>query len=68
MLNRAALSAEVLEERSASVIMETRPEDLGTLTVTSNRSRLRRNTTANVVSSSLILVTLMMEAIRSSDT
>jgi hypothetical protein len=37
-----------------------------TLAVTSNRKMLRRNT-ANVVPSSPILVSLMMEAIRSSE-
>jgi hypothetical protein len=40
-----------------------------TLVVTSNRLTLRRNiVTANVVPSSLTLVTMMMEALRSSET
>jgi hypothetical protein len=73
MLRRVALvRTNVSEERIASIIGVTRIGELGTLAVTSNRSTLRRNTmvlvTANVVHSSQILVTLMMEAIRSSET
>jgi hypothetical protein len=73
----------VSEERIAPIIRVTRIDELGTtLAVTSNRITLLRNTvlfivinsvlrllvTANVVPSSPILVTLMMEAIRSSET
>jgi hypothetical protein len=41
------LRTNVSEERSASIIMVTRIGELGTLTVTSNRRTLRRNTTDN---------------------
>jgi hypothetical protein len=68
MLRRVALvRTDVSEERIASVINVTRIGELGTtLAVTSNRRTLRRNT--NVLPSSPILVTLMMEALGSSDT
>jgi predicted hotdog family 3-hydroxylacyl-ACP dehydratase len=70
---------DISQEISASVIRVTRMGELGTaLAVTSNRRTLRRNTflrsvrrllvTANVVPSSPILVTLMKEALRSSET
>jgi hypothetical protein len=63
---------DVTEDLSASIIRVTRTSELGTLAVTSNRRNLRRNTmllvTANVVSSSPTLVSLMMEALSSSDT
>jgi hypothetical protein len=70
---------DVSEELSASLIRVTRISELGTtLDVTINRRTLRRNlfssqrwlvaVTANVVPSSPILVTLMMEALRSSET
>jgi hypothetical protein len=74
MLRRVVLvRTDVLEELSSSIIRVTRISELGTaLAVPSNRLTLRRNTkllvTANVVSSSLILVTLMMEALSSSET
>jgi hypothetical protein len=72
------------EERGASIIRVKRISELGTLAVTSNRRTLRRNTkkkkkykllrrvrrllvTANVPSLP-ILVTLMMEALSSSET
>jgi hypothetical protein len=65
----------VLEELIASVIRVTRIGALGTtLAVTNNRSTLRRSSwlglpvTANVVSNSTIVVILMTEAIRSSET
>jgi hypothetical protein len=67
-LRRVALvRTDVSEERIASIITVT------ILVVTSNRivflrSMLRLLVTANVVPSSPILVTLMMEAIRSSET
>jgi hypothetical protein len=71
MLRRVALvRTEVSEELSASFIRVTRSGELGrTLAVTSNRSTLRRNVlhTANIVPSSPILVTLMMEVMRSSE-
>jgi hypothetical protein len=82
MLRRVALvRTDVSEELSASFIRVTRMGELGTLAVTSNRRTLRRNTnnvflrsvcrllvTANAVPSSLIPVTLMMEALTSSAT
>jgi hypothetical protein len=78
MLRRVALvRTDVLEELSAPFISVTRIGELGTmLAVTSNRRTLRRNTssvrrllvTASVVPSSPILVTLMTEALRSSET
>jgi hypothetical protein len=83
MLRRVALvRTDVSEEPGASFIRVTRIGELGrTLAVTSNRRTLRRNVffvflrslrqllvTANVVPSSPILVTLMMEALRSFET
>jgi hypothetical protein len=72
MLRRVALvRTDVSEEHSASIIRVTRIGELGTLAVTSNRRTLRRNTKrveANVVPSSPILVTLMIEALCSSET
>jgi hypothetical protein len=80
MLRRVALErTDVSEELSASFIRVTRIGELGTtLAVTSNRRMLRRNAkswcmrrllvTASVVASSLILVTLMKEALSSSET
>jgi hypothetical protein len=67
MLDRVALvRTDVSEELSASFIMMTRISELGTtLAVTSLRRLL---VTASVVPSSLILVTLMKEAIRSTET
>jgi hypothetical protein len=77
MLRRVVLvRTDVSEKRSASIIRMTQIVEIGTaLAVTSNRSMLRWNTiaylgllvTANVPSSS-ILVTLMMEALCSSET
>jgi hypothetical protein len=66
MLTRVALvRTDVSEERSASIIMVTRIGEQGTmLTVRSVRCLLL---TANVVPSSPIFVTLMMEALRSSE-
>jgi hypothetical protein len=73
----------VSEERSASIIRVTRVGELRTtLAVTSNRRTLRRNAhidtvflhydrllvTGNVYPSSPIFITLIMEAIRSSET
>jgi hypothetical protein len=65
MLRRVALvRTDVSEELSASFIWGTRIGELGTtLAVTNNRRTLRRNT----VPSSPILVTLMKEALNSSD-
>jgi hypothetical protein len=58
----------VSEESSASIIKVTRIGELGTsLTVTSHRRTLRRNT-ANIVPSSPIFVTLIIEVIRSIET
>jgi hypothetical protein len=64
---------DVSEELSASFIRVTRIDELRTtLAVTRNRRTLRRNTklpvTASVVPSSPILVTLMKEALGSSET
>jgi hypothetical protein len=75
MLRRVALvRTEVPEERDAFIIRVTIIGELGTtLAVTSNQRKLRRNiytrflVMANVVSSSPILVTLMMEALSSSE-
>jgi hypothetical protein len=76
MLRRVALvRTDVSEELSASFSRVTRISELRTtLAVTSNRRTLRRNTslrwllvTASVVPSSPILVTLMKEALSSSE-
>jgi hypothetical protein len=79
MLRRVALvGSDVSEDLSASINRVTRIGELGTtLAVTSNRRTLRRNTksgsvprllvTANVVPSSQILVTLIMEVPSSSE-
>jgi hypothetical protein len=82
-LRRVALvRTDVSEERIASIIRVIRNGELGTLAVTSNHTRceetvyknsifrsvLRLLVTANVVPRSPILVTLKMEAIRSSET
>jgi hypothetical protein len=74
MLHRVTLvRTDVAEERSASIIKVTSIGELGTTSaINSNRLTLRRNTkllvTSNVVPSSPILVTLMMEALLSSET
>jgi hypothetical protein len=83
ILGRVALVRPgVSEERTASIIRVRRTGVLGELSVTSNRSRmrsivritvflrsvLRLLVTATVVPSSPIFVTLMMEALRSSET
>jgi hypothetical protein len=72
ILRRVALvRTGVSEERSASIIRVTKIGELGTgLAVTSKRRTLRKNivVTGNVVPTSPILVTLMMEVIRSFDT
>jgi hypothetical protein len=67
MLRRTTLvRTDVSEEPNTSIIRVTRIGELRTLFVTSNRSRLRRNTmsivrrllvTANIIPSSQILVT-----------
>jgi hypothetical protein len=66
----ALVRTDVSEELSASFIRVTRIGEVGTkLAVNSNRRTLQRNTivTANVVPSSLIHVTLMIEALSSSE-
>jgi polysaccharide deacetylase 2 family uncharacterized protein YibQ len=79
MLRRVALvRTDVSEELSASFIRVariatfisvTRIGELGTtLAVTSNRRKLQRNISASVAPSSPILVTLMKEALSSSET
>jgi hypothetical protein len=69
MLHRVALvRTGVSEELSASFIRVTRIGELGTtLAVTSNRRTLRRRYLARVVPSSVILVTLVKEALSSSE-
>jgi hypothetical protein len=74
ILHRVALvRTDILEELNASFLRVTRIGELGkTLAVSSNRRTLRRNmrrllVTSNVPSS-LILVTLTMEALSSSET
>jgi hypothetical protein len=76
--HEALVRADVSEEPSASFIRVTRIGELGTtLAATSNRCTLRRNTkcsvhqllvAASVVLGSPILVTLMKEALGSSET
>jgi hypothetical protein len=61
----------VSDECSASIIRMKRIGELGTLAVTSNRRKPRRNLFINicyVVPSSPILVNLVMEALHSSET
>jgi hypothetical protein len=68
MLRRVPLiRTDVPGERIASIIKVTRIGELGTVAVFL-RSMLRLLVNANDVPSSLILVTLMMEAVRSSET
>jgi hypothetical protein len=71
LLRRVALvRTDVSEEPGASFIRVTKIGELGTTpAVTSNRTTLLRRllVTANVVPSSLILVTLMKEALSSSE-
>jgi hypothetical protein len=78
MLCRVAfVRTDVSEEHSTSIIRVRRIGELGTLAITSNRCTLRRYinlhsvcrlpVTANIPSS-LILLTLMMEALGSSET
>jgi hypothetical protein len=55
----------ISEERSPSIIRVERVSELGTLAVNSSNQFL---VTANVISHSLTLSTLMVEAIRSSET
>jgi hypothetical protein len=75
---RGSLRTDVSEERSASIIIVTRISELGiAVAVASNRfvlhlvflcSVCRLLVTANIVPSSLILITLMKEALSSSET
>jgi hypothetical protein len=66
----AFVRTDVSEERTASLMRVTKIDELGTtLAVTNNlRNVCRLSVMANVVPISLILVTLMMEALRSSET
>jgi hypothetical protein len=66
----ALVRTDVSEEFSASIVRVTKIGELGpTLAVTSNRRKPRRLlVTASVVPSSTILVILMKEALRSSET
>jgi hypothetical protein len=67
MLRRVALvRTDVSEDLSASIIRVIRIGEIRTLAVTSNRRRLLVK--AKVVHSSPVLVTLIMEALSSSDT
>jgi hypothetical protein len=69
MLRRVALlGTGVPEECCGSIIRVTRIGELGTTLARYEVILLRLIVTANVVPSSPILVTLMMEALRSSDT
>jgi hypothetical protein len=70
ILRRVALvRTDLPEELSASFIRVTRIGKLGTQSVTNNRRSVRRLlVTASVVLSSPILVTLMKEALSSSET
>jgi phosphatidate phosphatase APP1 len=75
MLHPVDVRADVSEELSASIIRVTRIGKLGTLAVTSNRRTLRRNSHSvrrllvmDNVPSLPILVTLMNEALSSSET
>jgi hypothetical protein len=69
MLRRVALvRTDDSEELSASMIGVTRIGELGTLAVTSNLRSVRQLLLTANVPSSTILVTLMMEALRSSET
>jgi hypothetical protein len=71
----ALVRTDISEERSASIIMVTRIGELGTtLAVTSNRRTLRRNknvrqllVTVHVVPSSPILISFMIDTLRSSE-
>jgi hypothetical protein len=68
-LHRVALvRTDVSEELGTSIIRVTRLGELGTLAATNLRSVRRLLVTANVVPSSSILLTLMMEALSSSET
>jgi hypothetical protein len=64
----ALVRADISEECSASIIRVTRIDELETTLAVFLRSVLRLLDTDNVVSSSLILVTLMMEALSSTGT
>jgi hypothetical protein len=66
LTSRGSCKTDVSEEHIASIIRVTRIDKLGTFVVTSNVLRLL--VTANVVHSSPILVTLMMEFIITSET
>jgi hypothetical protein len=70
MLRRMALvRTDVSEGLRAFIIRVTKSSEIGTLVVTSNGYTLRRLlVTTNVVPISLILVTLMMEALSPSET
>jgi hypothetical protein len=69
MLRRVALvRTGVSEELSASIIRATRIDELGTTLAVFLRSMRRLLVMANVVPSSPILVTLMMEGLSTSET
>jgi hypothetical protein len=65
----ALVRMDVSEELTATNIRVTRISELGTmLAVTSNRHTLQRNIKCEVVPSSPIVITLMMEAVSSFET
>jgi hypothetical protein len=67
MLRRVVLvRTDVSEEHNASIIRVTRISEVGTLALTSSVRRLI--VTANVILSTPILVTLLMEVLNSSET
>jgi hypothetical protein len=71
MLRRMALArTEVSDERSASIIRVTKIGELGTMldVLVTDVSVRRWLVTANIVPSSPILITLMIEALSSSET
>jgi hypothetical protein len=69
MLRRVALlRTDVSEERRASIIMETRIGELGKISAVSILRSVRRLLVTANVPSSLIFVTLMLEALRTSET
>jgi hypothetical protein len=63
----ALVRTDVSEECSATILMVSRIGGLETLAVASNRRILQRNTTSDDFPRSPILVTLMMEALLSSE-
>jgi hypothetical protein len=68
MLRRVTVvRTDVSEETRTTIIRVTRIDELGTLALTNNRCSVRQLLAAANVPSSPILVTRMMEALRSSE-